>query len=146
MITHVWTVACRSAVIDGESGNISLEQIVEQVTINGLPGEETVVPLQFDVASYWVRSDPQVPAVGEVQIGVRFPDGEQIPLIVAPVRLDLSSHHRMRTRIHLDALPVKGNGRQYLIVEFRESADLPWRPVSDFPITIFFAPPDTGET
>ena len=75
MIDHVWTVLCSQAIIDGESNTMSIQNVLEQITIHDEAGEPVSVPVRYDVVSLWVRTDPETPAQGQMRIKFRAPSG-----------------------------------------------------------------------
>jgi hypothetical protein len=136
MIDHVWTVVCSRAVIDDESKNVSIQNVVEQITVNGKPGDRTGVPISLNVVSLWVRSDPDVPARGFGRLTFIYPSGaEEDPI---EIKVDLTQHERFRSRIKLQGLPAREAGRHYFSMRFREASDVKWREVASVPVRLAF--------
>src|SRR3989338_5214550 len=58
MINHLWSIACSRTSVDRESNNISLFEVLEQLTLSGgpiQPGKKGVVPILFEIVSLWTK-------------------------------------------------------------------------------------------
>jgi hypothetical protein len=143
MIDHVWTVVCSRAVIDKNSNNVSLQNIIEQITIPGEPQPEQVVDIAFEVVSLWSRSDFDVPSHGQARLTFLSPSGRR----TGPVEfeLDLSKYERLRTRRRLQGLPVAEPGRHNWLVELRNEGEDEWQEVASIPIKVMFVPVESEE-
>jgi hypothetical protein len=71
MIHHVWTVFCSSSAIDRDTNQVSLFDLIEQVTVQAVEpraaGERGVIPARFQVVTLWTRGeagDLEVPPPG----------------------------------------------------------------------------------
>jgi len=75
MIDHVWTAVCSRAVIDRESNNVSLQNIIDQISIRGEPIPDSVVAVQVEVVTSWVRADFDVPSQATTRLTFLSPSG-----------------------------------------------------------------------
>lgn len=139
MIEHVWTVICRQSVIDRDSNNVSLFDILEQITIHGEPpgDDAAVAPVEMEVMTLWSRSDYGVPARGAQRLTLLSPSGEA--LASGKQEVDLSKHRRFRSRTRFRGLPVKGPGRYIFRVEQMEEDEAEWQHVTDVPLELVLA-------
>jgi hypothetical protein len=138
MIDHVWTVVCRQSVIDCDSKNLSLFNVLEQITIQGEANteERTVIPMDLEVVSLWSRSDYDVSAKGVQRLTLLSPDGEN--LASGEQQIDLSKHRRFRNRARFRGLPMKGAGRYIFRVEQMTEGEAEWQRVTDIPLELVF--------
>lgn len=138
MIDHIWTVVCRQSVIDRDSKNLSLFNVLEQITIQGEANteERTVIPMDLEVVSLWSRSDYNVPAKGVQRLTLLSPDGES--LASGEQEIDLSKHRRFRNRARFRGLPMKGDGRYTFRVEQMTEEEAEWQHVTDIPLELVF--------
>jgi hypothetical protein len=147
MIDHVWTVVCSRAVIDRESNNVSLENVLEQLTISTGPKPGGLLPIRIDVMTLWVRSDFNVPATGTGRVTFVSPSGAESELLEFPINLE--EHQRFRSRARYQALPLAESGRYSFRVDLRVDGAEEWQTVSVVPLEVNFAPPveqqDNGE-
>ncbi len=143
MIDHVWTVVCSRAVIDKNSNNVSIQNVIEQITVPGEPQPEQVVGIAFEVVSLWSRSDFDVPSHGQARLTYLSPSGRR----TGPVEfdLDLSEYERLRTRRAFQGLPVAEPGRHNWLVELRNEGEDEWQEVASIPIKVMFVPVESEE-
>lgn len=144
MIDHVWTVVCSRAVIDRESNNVSLQNVLEQVTIATEPMPKTLMPLPFDVVTLWARADPDQPCSGRMRLTLVFPSGGtfEAPL---EAEIDLSKVERNRQRFRFPGLPMAESGRHIFRVELIQNDQLDWHQVASVPLTIILKRPEEGQ-
>lgn len=147
MIDHVWTVVCSRSVIDKDSNNISLQDVIEQLTLFTEPGEPVVVPMPLEVVTLWARSDFNVPARGRARLTFSSPSEE---FVVPPFEhdVDMSSHRRVRSRAHFQGLPIREPGRHTFRIELQNEGETTWHRVAAVPLQILFEAPEiepTGE-
>jgi hypothetical protein len=60
MIDHVWTILCSRAVIDRDTNNMSLLEVIEQLTLGDAspPVEgEGLAPIQLELVTLWTRRE-----------------------------------------------------------------------------------------
>ena len=140
MIDHIWTVVCSRSVIDRESNNISIQNILEQVTVNGPSRPGTVIPIELEVVSLWTKTDPSLPHRGRARITLVSPAGRA--LRTTELEIDMSTYERYRTRNRFQGLPVGPSGRHIFRVEVREDGSDVWRQVAAIPLQVNHRPTD----
>jgi hypothetical protein len=143
MIDHVWTVLCSRVVIDKNSNNVSIQNVIEQITIQGEPQPEQVIDIAYEVVSLWTRSDPDVPSRGQARLTFFIPSGRQAGSV--EVELDLSEYERLRTRRVFQGLPAVEPGRHTWLVELRDEGEDDWQKVASIPIKVVFVPVESEE-
>jgi hypothetical protein len=141
MIDHIWTVVCSRAVIDNQSNNFSLQNVIEQLSVQDRPGPEKRLYIRLNVASFWVRTDPAVPATGFFRLRLQLPSGETVDM-ADELEIDLAEHERFRTRVALLGLPLREPGRHHFVVDLRSDGETEWRRVSAVPLRLNFTEPD----
>jgi hypothetical protein len=143
MIHHVWTVVCSRAVIDRDSNNVSLQNVVEQLTISREPGP-VAIPVSLDIMTLWARADPDVPTKGRARTTFLSPSGV---VNDGPFEydIDLSKHRRYRSRGHIQPLRVEEAGRHTFRVELQKEGETEWRQVASIPLEINFVIPEGTE-
>lgn len=149
MITHVWTVVCSHSVIDQDSRNVSLFNVIELVRtpepVVEEGEEEPIVPLQFDIVSLWVRMNIDTPSQGRARFVLETPSGKEILPSLKSVELDVDlggAHQRARTRLKVSGLPVPEAGRYWLHTQLQIDSEDEWRNVAKTPLQIVFASAD----
>jgi hypothetical protein len=139
MIDHVWTVACLNSVVDVETNAVSLFVVLEQLKITGVPAPDAALGIQFDVVSLWERSDPERPVRGDCQIAIVSPGGVQLHAF--QIGIDLETHGRARTRLHVGGFPAVEAGRYLIVAGLREGGATEFREVAHVPVHLIFEPP-----
>lgn len=138
MIAHVWSILCSRAVIDNETNNISIQNVLERLAIAGEPKEDAAVPISFMVASLWTRGSYQVPEHGKARVTCMSPSGET--LLSAQLEIDLSKHTLHRTRFGFSGLPVPEGGIYVFRVAVKGDDEDSWRGVAEVPLEVVFEP------
>ena len=139
MIDHMWTICCTRAVIDSESSNMSLQNIIEQITVPK-PSEPTAaVGLLHEVVSIWVRSDGSIPARGRGRFRLVAPSGQEVG--VDEYEIDLTEVYRLRRKNRSSVFPVGEAGRYHFHVELELDGEDEWREVARVPVTVVHKDP-----
>ena len=140
MFDHVWTVLCSRAVVDRETNNVSLQNVVEEITIRGAPKPGASVPVHVELMTLWSRTGLNMPAKGRARVTLLSP--AQAELLTFEGEVDLTKAERARSRLVYQSLPVHETGRHLFCVEAREEQEKEWRQVAIVPLKIVFRPPD----
>jgi len=144
MIDHVWTVICSRAVIDKESNNVSLQNVLEQFNIQAEPKPDGLLITTFDLMTLWARSEVDIPSRGRSRTTFITPSGETIGSF--EVEIDLFEHERNRNRLRFNDLPAREPGRHIFRVELQNEGESEWHQVAVVPLTLVFNPPEAEET
>ncbi|MFC2058341.1 hypothetical protein ACFLTS_01690 [Chloroflexota bacterium] len=146
MIEHIWTVLCSRVITDKESNNVSLLDVMEEITLivqgAGSGGEvllekdRAILPFTLVLASLWSRKKTDKPVAGTAKDIVITPSGKI--LTENEFKVDLSNHIRMRTKRNLHNLPVAVNepGRYIFRTELLNEKNKTWKKVSSIPFII----------
>lgn len=138
MIIHVWSVICQRSVIDKDSLNISLFDVLEQLNLAGtLPedkNKQIIIPIRFELVSLWAREQYDKPVRGMAKLSTSYPSGD---IIEGPqINIDLTVHPRTRSRIVFNGLPFKESGRHVFLIQIRKGDK--WKEVARLPIEILY--------
>lgn len=126
MARHVWSVLCSRSIIDRESNNLSLFDVIERVSITEdlatleakkAENPDSGIAIEYDVASLWVRSDPDVPEAVTGRIKIVTPTGKETVTPNYFINL-MGQARRFRQRAHLIGFPYDGLGRYWIKVEY----------------------------
>ena len=110
MIEHIWSVLCTSAVIDKDTNNVTLVQVVERVNVAVQPSAGATLPIQMELVTLWGRKDLDQPERGRARFQLLASDNTELgPNYTYDI--DLSTYARTRQRIHFANLPLKGSGK-----------------------------------
>ncbi len=137
MIEHIWTVLCSRAVIDSETNNVSIQDVIEQITINAEPAEDGFLPIPFELITLYIRKESNTPIKGNDRVTFMTPSGKAE--VVSEGTIDLSSAERFRHRVKFPGVPLREAGRYYFIIDIKKDND-EWEKVATIPLTIAFQP------
>jgi hypothetical protein len=140
MLAHVWTVICSRAVLDKYSNNISLQNVLERLTVKGNPQPQTVIPMPLQIATMWIRAVPDEPTRGHTRVQFVLPSGAIFTS--HEVDIDLTEHETHRHVLSLTNLPISEAGRHFVIVETQDENGEDWHQVASVPLRIRFQPED----
>lgn len=137
MIDHIWTVLCTKSAIDRDSNNISLFEVLEQITAKGpaMGAEElAMIPVNCELVTIWSRSRDNRPCRGRGHLIFLSPTDAVMKEVEYDV--DLTVHVRVRHRIGINGLAVREWGRHHFRVEVQDEGEQQWRTVSSVPLHI----------
>ena len=139
MIKHLWSIACSRTSVDKESNNISLFEVLEQLTLSGgpiqpQPGKKGVVPILFEIVSLWTKEHENETIKGRGRTVLVAPSGTELPMVEFDV--DLSQHQRSRTINRITGLPIGEEGKHYFRVDLQENGR--WAEQGRVPLQIVF--------
>jgi hypothetical protein len=112
MLKHIWTVLCQKSVIDQESNNISLYDVVEKVSVEAEVAKEMKefsFPLSFEIVSLWAKVGNEK-YTGKYRVEAHAPNGNLIgqPIInEVTVPADI---RRVRTRLKVNGIVLSESG------------------------------------
>ncbi len=140
MIEHNWSVLCERTVIDKDTNNMSLHNVIEQIGV-GVPGglsadKVSVVPISLELVNLWSRSDYGQPVSGTVRVNFCSPTREV--LFSQQIEINLQTHIRTRSRLRLFPLTLKQAGLYSFEVSFLDSDN--WKVVANLPLQIVSQP------
>ncbi len=142
-IRHVWSVLCQKSVIDTETNNLSLYDILEELNIDiEFKGNEprsidlVNVPFKYEVVSLWENNGKQNSLDGaEIDVDFINPEGKilkEFKNILEVPKLKA----RMRTRLKIDGIGVSGEGAYMFNIKIKEKGQNTYKTVAKLPLTV----------
>src|SRR4030042_331045 len=143
MIDHIWTVVCSKSIIDHQSNNITLFNVLEQISVT-LPVEKgkekhILIPLSFEVVSFWTRKEEHKADRGTARLSFITPSGNVSSTY--EYEIDLSEYIRTRMIVGTAGLEFQESGIHYFHVELQCDGDDKWQSVARIPLQILIEPP-----
>jgi hypothetical protein len=139
MPKHLWTVFCSKSILDRNTNNVSLIEVVEELTIgltqgSAIPSDNPVViPITASLVTLWVRNDP---LSSESTVGRFYLIGPaNQKLAEGSFNIDLEKHNRTRCFANTSAFPVQGAGTYQFVVEY-QSTEGQWTEAGRLPIDV----------
>src|SRR5258708_7392694 len=90
MAQHVWTIPCRFSTTSSETNNVSLIEVLEEISIPALPVQQMgrgMFPAMFDVVTLWSRENDDQEEAGFGKMSFVGANGEV--LLENPYPIDL---------------------------------------------------------
>jgi hypothetical protein len=137
MIEHIWSVLCSRSIIDSETNNVSIHDVIEQITINAEPTENGFLPFPLELITLWARKEIDKPTKGTERVSFVTPSGKST--VISESNIDLSNVERHRQKVKFPGLPLGEGGRYYFTIEFKEDNGQ-YSEVTAIPVTIQFRP------
>ena len=134
---HIWTVICSNSVIDKDTNNVSLFDVLEQIQLDMVVTPEdavAVLPFPLNIVSLWSREQPDNPTQVHAKDRVLSPTGQI--LFEGEYDIDISEYQRTRYKRRLFGLQVPESGEYNLVTQFKASKRSTWREVCRIPLQI----------
>ena len=157
MAAHIWSIFCRKELRDPASGQVSLIDAIERVTLPlealekesanaGRTLDETLskgllFPLDCQLVTFWTRSEPASPEMITLRLRLLSPKRKELTAVQFEVSLE--EHRNVRHTIRLPGLVCVGPGRYSLLVE-RKGRDDRFRRVASIPVEMLIEPAGPG--
>ncbi len=120
-LQHIWSVLCMNSVIDQETNNISLNNILEEIQIkkniinlvstsNKNSEKKEAILINFELVSFWKKLISKEEKIHfETMIKILDPEGEVLHTI--PQTIEMKENiERFRSRIKFNAMPFTKPG------------------------------------
>jgi hypothetical protein len=145
----LWSILCQDAVIDRETNNVSLFNIVEEVSIPVEPPTKTptsVAPQRLTAADFalvtlWARSDEKVGEQGRGRIRLVLPDTKEVAQ--SEFEVDLTTYLRSRFVMRFHGLPGGDQGTYRFIIESKDMAG-DWVQMFELPLRVAIQSQESG--
>jgi len=138
MFKHVWSVLCRSSVIDNDTNNISLNSVFEQLGVDidkQAKGNSIRIPIEYEIVSFWLNSESNKERQFFIETAIIDPKGTRLQsfpqVVVMPVGIK-----RTRARFKIQGLELTVSGNYIFIISFKEKAIESFKKVAEIPLEV----------
>ena len=146
---HIWSVLCRFASIDKESTSLSLLNVIEEITLKKIEGEENVtedpdagkkafvVPIEFAIVTFLERLDggDWLAMTKEAQIKIVDPSANT--LLESGFSINFpQGPKRMRHVLKMNGLKITTAGTYRFYISMRESKEDSFELVAEIPVDV----------
>ncbi len=135
MINHIWSVLCERSIIDKDSKNISLIEVIEQLNVRG-DAVDRVIPIRLFLVTLWERSSKSDPVRASARLRFLDPQGNLVEKSEWKYSIDFKDYTRMRFRYAMNGLKVKGQGRHCFHLALYREKEKKWNQVATIPVLI----------
>lgn len=147
----IWAVLCRNSAIDKDTNNVSLFEIIEEITFPApppeppqwqqLPARLSLAPL-FQLIILWTRSNQEVPEQGRGRVRILLPANDR-EAMAQEFEVDLTQYLRLRNRINVPGFPVGPEGIYRFVVESMTGPS-EWAQVFELPVRVVIQRQDSA--
>lgn len=135
---HIWTILCKRAILDRPTGNISLIDVIEEITVkepkqDSEEQDKKVINANFSLVSYWRKSSSNKESM-VLKVIEEAPDGEELRSVEKELAIP-EKKNKLRIHFAFKELIVTDSG-EYLIKVYRRSNQDDYNMVSEMPIEI----------
>jgi hypothetical protein len=135
---HIWSVLCKKSVIDADTNNISLNEVLEEVTFNIPLDKDLKLPANFvfdyEIISFWTTPKK---TGGKFYVEMEFIDPDKKILNKLEQEITTPENRsRLRTRIKANGLNVTKDGDYTLKVKAKEKKSDTFKTLTEIPLTI----------
>lgn len=147
-IKHVWSMLCQSSVIDQQTNNISLQNVLEQIQVNisskaaedfkkQNPTIEKGLPVTFNaqIASLWRSLNPKVTPSADVEIEFFDGIGDSLQKIEFKLVFE-EGKGRMRSMINVPGLVITDTGLYLFKIKVKEEGESAFTEAGEIPLEI----------
>lgn len=141
---NVWNILCSNAIIDKASNNVTLANIVEELTIQGEPGDKKSAIIFLDLISLWTRDDPIIPEdINYSKMTLLSPSGNFLGSW--ELEVNLSKHRNYRRIVKFRELPIPEVGDYKFLVESQSPITKEWEKAGELTLIVNFKQLDSTE-
>lgn len=151
----IWAVLCERSITDKDTNNLSLINIVEEMTVTPQPPQtvseqgveestETAIAIgNFELVVLWVRSDVDVPERGYGRIRIISPDTTEAASHEGN-EVDLTQYLRLRSRTRFANFPMRGPGVYLIKIDGRATTSSEWTEKFELPLRMLLHAQDSS--
>lgn len=134
---HIWSVLCKKSVIDSETNNITLNEVLEKITFSfsdkHLIDKNVNFPFDFEVISYFIAAKRD--EEGDMEIELLNPDKKTIGKFEQKIKFP-KDKMKLRVRVKSPGIVVGKSGEYLFKVKIKDSNENTLKTVAEIPLTI----------
>ena len=140
----IWAILSENAIVDRQSNNISLIEVIDELTVPVPPpqvvsqsGEQLQIPFSFCLSILFARTDIGVAEKGRYSVTIIGPDG--VKSESRELDVDLMENLRSRSigRMGEFPLPLTVEGQYSFKIDVK-SVDSDWKEAFELPLRVNF--------
>jgi hypothetical protein len=153
----IWAILCERAVIDRDTNNASLFNVIEEMQIPAQPPLDLsqmniptgIFPAMFELMVLWVRSNLEIPERGRGRVLLIVPGATDATgpggtdALQQGFEVDLTQFLRVRTRLRFPGLPAGDTGIYRFVVQGK-AGDSEWATMFELPIRVLIQAQESG--
>lgn len=134
---HIWSIICKKSIIDSETNNITLNEVLEEITFSfsnkDLINKTVSFPFDFEVISYFIATKESEKA--DMEIELLNPEKKKIGKFIQKIEFP-EKKLRLRVRIKTPGISVGKNGEYLFKIKIKARGEEKFQTVSEIPLFI----------
>ncbi|MFB2970995.1 hypothetical protein ACE1CD_18650 [Aerosakkonema sp. BLCC-F183] len=141
MINCVWAMLCEKSIINQETGNISLIEVMEEIFVPPPPeSEETLfLALAFELVVFWKKQESSNQE-DKYKFRLKIVSPSKKTLLEGEREIDFTENLKTFTVIAFGGLPVAEAGLYEFQIQMPSDAETQWQNVSVVPLEVNYEP------
>lgn len=144
MIKHIWTVLCQKTIIDKDSNNISVIDVMEELKINYSFKENNSnnneinrinIPIKYEIVSLWMRDKYDLEENIDLKIVLNDPNGKELKTFDQKVVMK-ENLLRYRTIVKFEGIGLNVPGVYLFEIKIKENGKENYRSVANVPLEV----------
>ena len=139
MIDHISTLICLQSLVNEETKNITLVEIIEQFNIATIllsHENQSIILKDFELVSFWSRKSKDQPSEGSGRLCLISPSGNT--LIQKEYEIDLSNNLRCNAIFKINGLEIQEEGDYEFRIQLIEKGKTKWKTVGKVLLPVIF--------
>lgn len=141
MVKHIWSILCQNSTIDQDNNSLSISNVLDTINIKLKEGKQKsakfVIPFNFEVVSLLSKSDLIKEEKIQIKVVILNPEMDQLGDFATDVTIP-SDKKRMRSRIKMSGMPIKGQGDYIFLVSMKTGKDKEFKNIAELPFEVKF--------
>ena len=125
----IWAVLCRQSLLDRDTNNVSLIDVIEEIQISAIPpqveaddsGSALLAANVVELIVLFGRSEFNTSEKGRGRLRLLTPNGTSSS--AHEFEVDLTNNLKHRFRLKIPGIPIQGEGIYYFLVDCKTDAD-----------------------
>lgn len=131
---HIWTVLCQNSIVDQETQNLSLINVLESIRFVMQADVVTAIPFQGTIVTFWVRNEIDKAERGKVRVNIISPDGKVFK--GDGIEIDLTNFVRLRFIYQIRGMHYTENGIYNFVIQSLNEKTEKWKTVTSIPLEL----------
>jgi len=130
MINHISTLICLQSIVNEQTQNITLVEIIEQFNIDNISSyneNQSIILPDFELVSFWGRKTKDQPSQGSGRLCLISPSGNI--LLQKEYEIDLSNNLRCNAIFKISGLEIEEEGDYEFHIKLIEQGKTKWKTV-----------------
>ena len=137
---HIWTVLCQNSVIDSETNNLSINNVLEQLEIT--TDEKSVksdgsinVPINYEIISMWYKEDSKSAVKAEILVEIVDSNSKVLKSFTQKGEMPVAMN-RLRTRMRVQGIELTVSGIYSFVTKIKIEGERDFQKVAEVPLEV----------